>query len=232
MYLKGKTALITGISKGIGKALAVQLLEAGTRVIGWGLTQPDYSHPNLHFIACDISKEQAVAEAFAATQKICSEVNFLVNNAGFGYFSPIESFSNEKFKRMWEVNVWGAFLVSKAWVPTFKSQGSGHILNISSIAGRVGMAQGEGYNSSKFALSGMSESLFNELRHEGIKVSTVYPGSTQTAFFDEIPGFDAHDRMVDPDELASTLLAIMNTSPNFLVREIEIRPLSTRKKEK
>lgn len=230
MYLKGKTVLITGISKGIGKSLTLQLLDRGVTVIGWGLTSPAYSHPDLHFISCDVSEETAVQEAFTATLKLTDSVDFLVNNAGFGYFSPIETFSTERFKKMWEVNVFGAFLVTKVWVPKLKEQASGHIVNVSSIAGRVGMAQGEGYNSSKFGLRGMSESLFNELRHDGIKVTTVYPGSTQTQFFDEIPGFDAHDRMIDPEELAAAMLNLMDTSPNFLVREIEIRPLSTKKK--
>lgn len=229
-YLKNKTAVITGISKGIGRALAESLLEAGVTVIGWGRTAPAYAHARLHFVACDITQEAEVAAAVAATQAISPEVDFLVNNAGFGYFSPIDTFDIEKFRQMLDVNVTGAFLVTRALAPGMKARESGHIVNISSIAGRVGMPQGEGYNASKFALAGFSESLFQELRSQGIKVTTVYPGSTATHFFDDIPGASAHDRMVDPKELAATVVHLMDSSPNFLVREIEIRPLWTKKK--
>ncbi|MEM7036334.1 MAG: SDR family oxidoreductase [Bacteroidota bacterium] len=224
-YLRHKTVVITGISKGIGKALTLQLLDAGATVVGWGRTAPDYAHEDLHFFTCDVSDEHSVAEALKATQAVTPDVDFLVNNAGFGYFSPIESFDISKFRRMLDVNLTGTFLVTRAVVPTLKKQKSGHIINISSIAGRVGAPQGEGYNASKFGVTGLTECLFKELRKEGIKVTTVYPGSTATNFFDEIPGFEANDRMLNVDELAGTIVHLMNTSPRFLVREIEIRPL-------
>lgn len=229
-YLSGKTAIITGISKGIGRALAENLLGNGVKVIGWGRTAPDYSDPNLHFLSCDVSDESSVKEAAAKSFDISPEIDFLINNAGFGYFESIEEFKVEKFRQMLDVNVTGAFLVTQAIVPNMKAKQSGHIVNISSIAGRVGASHGSGYNASKFALSGFSEVLFQELRSQGIKSTTVYPGSTATHFFDEIPGFSAHDRMVDPRELAESVVHLMNTSPNYLVREIEIRPLWTKKK--
>ncbi|MEM6268185.1 MAG: SDR family NAD(P)-dependent oxidoreductase [Bacteroidota bacterium] len=229
-YLEGKTAVITGISRGIGRALAQELLASSVTVIGWGKTAPDYSHKRLHFVACDITDEAAVAAAERATREISPEIDFLINNAGFGYFQTIEAFEVEQFRRMIEVNLTGAFLVTKALVPHMKARQSGHIINISSIAGRVSASHGSGYNASKFGLSGFSEVLFQELRAHGIKSTTVYPGSTATNFFDEIPGFSAHERMVDPRELAETVVHLMNTSPNYLVREIEIRPLWTKKK--
>lgn len=229
-YLSGKTAVITGISKGIGRALAENLLQNGVTVIGWGRTAPEYSHAHLHFIACDITDESSVKKAASDSFSISPNIDFLINNAGFGYFQTVEDFEVEKFRQMLEVNVTGAFLVTQALVPNMKAQQSGHIVNISSIAGRVGASHGSGYNASKFALSGFSEVLFQELRSQGIKSTTVYPGSTATHFFDEIPGFSAHDRMVDPRELAESVVHLLNTSPNYLVREIEIRPLWTKKK--
>jgi NADP-dependent 3-hydroxy acid dehydrogenase YdfG len=126
------------------------------------------------------------------------------------------------------VNVLGTFYVTQAIVGSMKANGSGHIVNISSIAGKVGMPQGEGYNASKFALTGMTDCLFQELRKEGIKVTTVFPGSTATHFFDEIPGMTANDKMVDPAELADSIVHVLDTSPNYLIREIEIRPLNSR----
>ena len=230
-YLKNKVAVITGVSKGIGAAITRQLLERGVTVIGWGLNPPADDHPQLHFISCDVSDEKQVEAAFSATKELVSAIDVLINNAGFGYFSLIENFSIERWDKMYAVNVRGVMLVTQKVVPVMKLNQAGHIVNISSIAGRTGMAYGSGYNSSKFAVSGFSESLFNELRKEGIKVTTVFPGSTNTHFFDEIPGFDAHENMVSSDELAASVIHVLDTSPNYLIREIEIRPLNSKPPE-
>lgn len=186
------------------------------------------AHERLYFILCDVSDAAQVEAAMEQTLAISPRVDFLVNNAGFGYFSPIETFDIAQFQRMMDVNVTGAFLVSRAVVPTLKAQRSGHIVSISSIAGKVGMPQGEGYNASKFALTGMTECLFQELRRDGIKVTTVFPGSTATHFFDSIPGMDANDKMLSAEELAGSIVHVLDTSPNFLIREIEVRPLNSK----
>jgi NAD(P)-dependent dehydrogenase (short-subunit alcohol dehydrogenase family) len=227
-YLSGKVAVVTGVSKGIGKAVALALLDRAVTVIGWGLTTPDFEDEKLHFIACDVSDADAVDAALVKTLSIANSIDFIINNAGFGYFAPIETFDIVKFKRMLDVNVTGAFLVTRALVPTLKIKQAGHIVNVSSIAGKVGMAQGEGYNASKFAVAGMTDCLFQELRKDGIKVTTVFPGSTATHFFDAIPGFSAHDKMLDADELARSIVHVLDTSPNYLIREIEIRPLTSK----
>ncbi len=227
-YIVNKVAVITGISKGIGRALTEALLERGVTVIGWGRSEPKYSHENLHFVACDVSDENEVLNAIEETSKLTSKVHFLINNAGFGYFSPIESFDVAQFKRMMDVNVLGTFKVTQAFITLLRAREASHIVNISSIAGKVGMAQGEGYNTSKFAVTGMSECLFHELRKSGVKVTTVFPGSTATHFFDEIPGVVPNDKMVDPEELAASILHVLDTSPNYLIREIEIRPLNSK----
>lgn len=227
-YIKGKTAVVTGISKGIGQAVVKALLEAGAYVVGWGISEPDYHHERLRWVECDVRDEGAVNRALAETLAWRPGVDFLVNNAGFGYFSPIGSFDSEQFRRMFEVNVYGTFYVAKAVAPLLVAQGSGHILNVSSIAGRVGAAQGEGYNATKWAVSGMSECLFHELRGAGVKVTTVYPGSTATHFFDAIPSGSAGPMMLDAAEVAGMMVHVMNTSANFLVRELEVRPLRSK----
>ena len=227
-FISGRVAVITGISKGIGLALAQALLGRGATLVGWGRSKPEWEHERLHFVPCDVSDAPQVEAALLETLRLVAKVDFLVNNAGFGYFSPIESFDIAQFQRMMDVNVTGAFLVTRALVPTMKAQRSGHIVNISSIAGKVGMPQGEGYNASKFALTGMTECLFQELRRDGIKVTTVFPGSTATHFFDSIPGMEANDKMLSAEELAGSILHVLDTSPNFLIREIEIRPLNSK----
>lgn len=227
-YLDGKTLVITGLSKGIGAEVAQQALNLGCTVIGWGQNPPSYSHDNLHFIPCDVSVPEAVTQAKEETFKISPEVHFLINNAGFGLFQPIEKFDPEVFKRMWEVNLYGAFLVTQSLVGQMQAREAGHIINVSSIAGRVGAPWGAGYNASKFGLTGLGDSLFQELRKQGIKVTNVYPGSTSTDFFDKIEGIKAHPNMLDPAELAASIVHCMNTSPNFVIREIEVRPLNSK----
>jgi NAD(P)-dependent dehydrogenase (short-subunit alcohol dehydrogenase family) len=227
-HLAGKTAVITGISKGLGRSVTLALLARGVRVIGWGLTRPDFSHAELHFLNCDVRDAAQVDAALAQTLAIGPHVDFVINNAGFGYFSPIETFDIGQFEQLFAVNVTGTFLVTRALTPTLKAQRSGHIVNMASIAGKVGMPQGEGYNASKFAVAGLTECLFQELRKDGIKVTTVFPGSTATHFFDAIPGFTASDKMLDPDELAASIVHVLDTSPNYLIREIEIRPLNSK----
>lgn len=227
-YLAGKTAVVTGISKGVGKSLTLALLERGVSVFGWGLHAPAFAHAALQFIPCDVGNEGDVAAAAAHTLDKSPGVDFVVLNAGFGYFSPIEEFDVGEFRRLLDVNVMGAFLVTRALAPNLKARRTGHIVSISSIAGKVGAPQGAGYNASKYALTGMTECLFQELRKEGVKVTTVFPGATATHFFDSIPGFEAHDKMLNPDELAASLVHVLDTSPNYLIREIEIRPLTTK----
>lgn len=229
-YIQGKTVVITGISKGIGRCLTEVALEQGMQVIGWGRNEPDYDADGLTYIPCDVSQSEQIKAAAEKSLALTGEINFLVNNAGFGYFSPLQDFEEEVFRRMWEVNVLGAFLSAKALVPHLLERGSGHIVNISSIAGRVGAPWGSSYNATKFALTGMGESWFHELRKQGIKVTNVYPGSTATHFFDEIPSVDVHANMLDPREVATAILNVMNTSPNFLVRDIELRPLKSKPK--
>ncbi|WNJ21009.1 SDR family NAD(P)-dependent oxidoreductase [Pontibacter sp. G13] len=228
MYLKGKTALITGVSKGLGKAFAEALLNQGTKVIGWGRTAPDFEHPNLHFYAVRVQDADEVKRAYLETLEAHGIVDFLINNAGFGQFALIEDLEATAWEAMFEVNVKAMFLVSQAWVPDMKYRGSGHIINISSVAGRTGVAYGTGYNASKFGVAGFSESLFQEVRKAGVKVSTIYPGAVSTGFFDEIPGTGAHDNMLKPEEVASTVVHILNTPPNCLIREVEIRPLNSK----
>lgn len=227
-HIKGKRLVITGMSKGIGKAIAQLALESGMKVVGWGLTDPGFTHKSLDFTVCDVSQESHVKAAATITLKKHGPADFLINNAGLGHFSQIQDFSPEQFKRMWEVNVWGAFLVTQALVPGMQEQGKGHIINISSIAGRVGAPWGAGYNASNFGLSGMGESLFHELRKQGIKVTNVYPGSIATNFFDEIDGMETNKGMLDPEEVARTVVHVMDTSRNFLIREIEVRPLDSK----
>lgn len=225
MALKGKTALITGVSSGIGLALIREMLDLGMKVYGLGRNHPGFDHPNFRFHRCDIREVELVGEVMSKIKEEVDQIDFLINNAGLGRFKPVEQMDIDTWKTMMDTNLSGMFYITREVVPIMKAHKAGHIINISSIAGRVGAPWGSGYNASKFGVSGFSESLFHELRKEGIKVTVVYPGAVKTPFFDEIPSVTQHDYMLDPKDLAATILHLMDSPPNYLVREIEVRPL-------
>jgi len=101
----------------------------------------------------------------------------------------------------------------------------GHIVNIASIAGITGIEKMAGYCGSKFAVRGISHSLFKEVRNFGIKVTCIYPGSTNTNFFDEFEGVNANENMMRPEDVASSIIHVLNTHPNYHVVDVEMRPL-------
>jgi len=229
MNLQNKTAIITGISKGIGLSLAVQLLAKGAKVAGWGMHPPEIEHTNLHFIQTDIRSEDAVAHAFQETvAKMGPEIHVLVNNAGLGYFGYFEEMPMEEFREIFEVNVYGIYHTCRHVIPVMKKQAHGHIINISSTAGQEGMAQVAAYCGAKHAVRGISESLYKELRDFGVKVTAVYPGSTKTDFFRHSPNIKPHDNMLMPEDVALQIIHALETPDNFLTTGIEFRPLQPR----
>lgn len=232
MELKNKVAVVTGVSKGIGLEVVKLLLEKGAVVAGWGRTQPDFSHENFHFFPCDVSVEEQVEKAYLATVgKLGFDIRILVNNAGFGVAGPFETMSSEDWKSMFDTNVHGIFYVSKRLVPAMKAADEGHIVNIASIAGLNGVANFAAYVGTKHAVRGISHSMYMELRDYGIKVSTIYPGSTQTNFFDAIEGTQANDNMMRPQDVAQTIVQTLETHPNYFVADVECRPLRPRGKK-
>jgi short-subunit dehydrogenase len=132
---------------------------------------------------------------------------------------------------MFNTNVNGLMYCTRVVVPTLKARQAGHIINISSIAGLNGIVQGSGYSATKFAVRGISHSLYAELREDGIKVSCVYPGSVATNFFDEVEGVTINPNMLQPQDVATLLVQLLQSSPNFLTVDVEIRPLQPKGKK-
>ena len=231
MDLKGKVAIVTGASKGIGRATVEALLARGAVVAGWGRTAPNgLTHERFQFFECDVRDEHAVAEAFTNTQReLGPEIHVLVNNAGLGIAGPVDGFTSDAWKLMFDTNVHGTFFCARAVLPQMKRQQLGHIVNIASIAGTTGIENMAGYCATKFAVRGFSQSLFKEVRNDGIKVTCLYPGSTQTNFFDGIPGATANDSMMRPEDIASAIIYSLETPPNFHIVDVEMRPLQPKK---
>ena len=231
MDLTGKVAIVTGASKGIGRATVEALLARGAAVAGWGRSAPEgLVHDRFQFFACDVRDEVAVAEALTNTvRELGPEIHVLVNNAGLGISGPVDGFKSEDWKLMFDTNVHGTFFCSRAVLPQMKRQQLGHIINIASIAGTTGIENMAGYCATKFAVRGFSQSLFKEVRNDGIKVTCISPGSTQTNFFDDIPGATANDSMMSPVDIAGFIIYSLETPFNFHVVEVEMRPLQPKK---
>ncbi|TGE15422.1 SDR family oxidoreductase [Hymenobacter elongatus] len=231
MDLTGKIAILTGVSKGIGRATAEALLAHGAIVAGWGRTAPTgLRHERFHFFACDVRDEVAVQEAYVNTRReLGEEIHVLVNNAGLGISGEVDGFSSDDWKLMFDTNVHGLFYCTKAVLAQMKKQQLGHIINICSIAGTTGIEKMSGYCATKFAVRGFSQSLYKEVRADGIKVTCLYPGSTETNFFDEIPGTAANASMMQPQDIAATIIYALQTPFNFHLVDIEMRPLQPKK---
>jgi NADP-dependent 3-hydroxy acid dehydrogenase YdfG len=226
MELQEKTAVVTGVSKGIGKALTEALLAEGVAVHGWGRTEPTYTHTAFTFRPCDLRDFQSVEAAAQSSMAAWGHApDIVVNNAGLGYFAPLEELSLEQWHEMIDINLNAVYYVLKALLPAMKARQKGHVVNMASLAALDSMAQGGGYNAAKHALRGLTNALFREVRDYGIKVTGVYPGSVQTDFFDHAPGIDPHPNMMQPQDVARQVIQALQTPDNFLVDHIQFRPL-------
>ncbi|HXH19221.1 MAG TPA: SDR family oxidoreductase [Chitinophagales bacterium] len=229
MQLNGKTAIVTGASKGIGKAITLALLDKGVNVAGWSRSNPNINHPSFSFIQTDIRKSEQVDAAFEKTMKLFgSQIHILVNNAGLGIFSKLEETPDESWHTMFDTNVHGLFYCTRKVIPVMKEQQRGHLINISSIAGLTGIEEASGYCATKFAVRGISQSLFKEVRKNNIKVTCICPGSVNTDFFENVEDITANETMLHPKDIAASVVHILETPDNYVTVEVELRPINPR----
>lgn len=181
-----KTLFITGVSSGFGSALAQAALAAGHRVIGTvrndsALTAfQTLDSERAHAVILDVTDFARIDAVVAQVQALHGPIDVLVNNAGYGHEGIFEESPLEEMRRQFEVNVFGAVAITKAFVPYFRERRAGHIINITSMGGTITMPGIAYYCSSKFALEGVSDTLSQELRPFGIAVTAVAPGSFRT----------------------------------------------------
>lgn len=228
MKFQGAVAVITGVSKGIGLHCAMQLTEKGCKVYGVGRNAPDWEHPLFNFMPGDVRNSQEIQLLIQGIIAKENRLDILINNAGLGYFGFCEELTEEHWNEMFQTNVNGVWYCTKAALPQMKKQSSGHIINISSIAGLEGYQQVSAYCATKFAVRGFSDALYKEVRELGIKVTCVYPGSVKTDFFRNNPSITPHDYMLMPEDVAGMIIYAIGTPGNFHPVNLEIRPLQPR----
>ncbi|HEU4834734.1 MAG TPA: SDR family oxidoreductase [Pyrinomonadaceae bacterium] len=225
--LSNRIALVTGATKGIGRAIAEALVRAGAHVAITARHENEIAETvaQLNTLGtatghvCDVRDYNDVKSVFADLDGL----DILINNAGVGIFAPVESMSVEDFHAVLETNVFGVFYCCHEAIPLMKQRGGGYIINISSLAGANPHAEMAAYNASKFGLNGFSEALMQEVRHHGIKVSYIMPGSVNTAFGGDEPG-DEKSWQLQPDDIAQVVMNLLEFPDRALPSRIEIRP--------
>ncbi len=232
MMTLGKTsvAVVTGAGRGIGRAIAVELGRLGASVVLSARSRTDLEQTadtigaNASVMPADVRKKDDVHRLFEHTNRTFGPVDILVNAAGLGIFGPVRDFKDEDFENLVETNLRGIFFTSRFVLPSMIERKKGHIINIASIAGKVGSANRAVYCATKFAVVGFTESLAEEVRQYGVRAAVICPGSTDTGFSSAETAGKARERMLRPEDIAHAVKMLVTQEPNSFISEIIMRP--------
>jgi 3-oxoacyl-[acyl-carrier protein] reductase len=229
--LTGKTAIITGGTRGIGRAIVERLLEEGLTVCFCGQSEDNVLRAGdelsqkfagrVFGMKCDVSKENEVRDLFQFATARLGRIDILVNNAGVGIFAPVEQLTSADWHRMIDLNLSGVYYCCHEAIPRMKAAGGGYIINISSLAGKNPFAGGAGYNATKFGLNGFSEAMMLDHRRDDIRVSYIMPGSVDTKFSQGEPAA----WKIAPEDIAEVVVMLAAMPQRTLVSRVEVRPL-------
>ena len=239
MDLNGKVAIVTGGTKGIGRAVAEALVGEGIAVCISARKRSEIDETvdvlagpgkgRVFGIVCDVCDHSQVKALFDRTVEELGGVDILVNNAGIGIFSTVEEMPPEDFRAVVETNLFGVYYCCHEAIPLMKQRGGGYIINMSSLAGANPHPRMAAYNASKFGLNGFSEALMQEVRHDGIKVSYIMPGSVNTEFGGDKPSEDKSWQL-QPDDISRVVVDLLHHPERSLPSRVEIRPSKPPKK--
>lgn len=180
-----KTVLITGASSGIGRSTALHFAEKGWTVIAT-LRSPektDLTHENIHVFRLDVTDTKAIEQTVAEALAKFNRIDVLINNAGYGLLGAFEASTSEQIQRQFATNVFGLMEMTRAFLPHFREQRSGTIVNVASIGGKMAFPLYSLYHATKWAVEGFSESLQYELEPFNIRVKLIEPGPIKTDFY-------------------------------------------------
>ena len=240
MNLEGKTAIVTGGTKGIGRGIAEALVREGVAVCISARHQAEIDEAVKQLnelnrgraigFVCDVRDYEQCKSLIERTVKELGGLDILVNNAGIGTFrTTVEETSPEEFRAVVETNLFGVFYCSHEAIPQMKRRGGGYIINISSLAGVNAHPRMAAYNASKFGLNGFSEAMMQEVRHDNIKVSYIMPGSVNTEFGGDTPS-EEKSWQLTPADIARVVIDLLHHDDRSLPSRVEIRPSKPPKK--
>lgn len=238
MELTDKIVIVTGASSGLGRAFSERFIQKGASVYGLARSEKKLNELHETFgnrfqpVTLDITNHEAIEQWVDDTFSADHSPDVLINNAGLGLFGDVDELPLDEWHTMINTNLNGIFYMTRQVVPLMKqNENVCHVVNIASIAGKIGNPKMTGYNASKFGVRGFSESLFKEVRYDGIKVTCFFPGSVNTNFFDNAAGADTHENMMLPEDVAKSLTDVIETPDNFLINEVVMRPLNPKPPE-
>jgi len=239
--LQGKVAIVTGGTRGIGFSIAQRLLAEGAKVFICGRDAGHLkaaleklgkqSGDNLDGVAADVRRYEDCRKVVHGAAKRFGGIDILVNNAGLGYFKPVDQLTPEEWDDTIETNLSGVFYCCREAIPLMRQRGGGYIFNISSLAGVNPFAGGSAYNASKFGLNGFSEAMMQDVRHDGIRVSYIMPGSVDTDFGAAPGSKPSASWKLTGEDIAKAVVDLYRFPKSSLASRIEMRPSQPPKKK-
>ena len=229
--LEEKTALVTGAGRGIGRAIAIALAKAGCTVVITARTTPELAAVQQEILAAKGKASMVQADLtrddeLHALIETCGPVDFLINNAGWGKRATVVRSRVDDWDQTFRVNLRGPMILAKELLPAMIKKGEGAVINIGSVSGKNGEANGAAYSASKFGLIGFTQSLYEEVREQGIKVAVILPGFVDTPMIPPVKHLD-RSKMIQANDVAQAVLYILNAPPTACPVEITIRPQRT-----
>jgi len=233
--LEGKTAVVTGGSKGIGYAVAEALVDAGADTVICARNEEEVSRAaaalakrgkgRAEGVRCDMRDLNDVRRLVETAVGGFGGIDILINNAGVGRFGPIDEITPEQWHEVVDTNLTGVFYACHAAVPHMRKAGGGYIVNIGSLAGKNPFAGGAAYNASKFGLLGMTEAMMLDVRDDDIRVTSIMPGSVATDFGGPGGTGASSAWKIQGEDIAEMVLDLLAMHPRSLASRVEMRPL-------
>ena len=233
--LEGKTAIVTGAGRGIGQAISVALGQAGCRVALAARTREQIDGVQKEIISQggaalaipgDLTTDEDIRRLVEETQTEWGAVDILINNAGWGKRAAVVGASLTDWDRTFRLNLRAPMVLAKALLPNMIAKREGAIINMGSVSGKTGEANGAAYSASKFGLIGFTQSLYEEVREHGIKVAVILPGFVDTPLIPPNRQLD-RSKMIQAEDIGRTVLFILTSPATCCPVEITVRPQKT-----
>ncbi|HXF75487.1 MAG TPA: SDR family oxidoreductase [Methylomirabilota bacterium] len=228
----GKVSLVTGAGRGIGKAIALSLAKLGCRVILAARTEAQLAEVEREIrrlggegiaIPTDLTRDEDIERLVTRIEREAGAVDILINNAGWGKRAPVVRASIPDWDQTLRLNLRAPMVLAQRFLPAMIAKGEGAVINIGSVSGKTGEANGAAYSASKFGLIGFTQSLYEEVREHGIKVSVILPGYVDTPMIPPVKHLD-RGKMIRPDDIAQTVLFVLTSPTTCCPVEITVRP--------
>ena len=233
--LHRRIALVTGAGRGIGKAISVSLAKAGCRVVLAARTREQIEAVQKEILSkggdalaipTDLTVDEDIQRLVEESQAKWGAVDILINNAGWGKRAPVVGASLTDWDQTFRLNLRAPMVLTKALLPKMIAKREGAVINIGSVSGKTGEANGAAYSASKFGLIGFTQSLYEEVREHGIKVAVILPGFVDTPLIPPNRQMD-RSKMIQADDIAQTVLFVLTSPATCCPVEITVRPQRT-----